>query len=148
LLAFAARKARAWGEFIMDPKNRLGIRLREARLSRGLSLSGLQMRSGVSKARLSRYENGHVVPSIRTLARLASALNISLASLLDEREAAFQAFAEVIQARGVTIRSRAEAARIADVLADMIMALGGSSASDEVSDPPSAGRSTDGLTRR
>ena len=55
-----------------------GQRLRQVRLHAGLSQSGLEERSGIPKARLSRYENGHVLPSIETLGRLASALEVSM----------------------------------------------------------------------
>ena len=48
-----------------------GTRLREARLGAGFSQSELEELSGIPKARLSRYENGHVEPSIQTLARLS-----------------------------------------------------------------------------
>ena len=57
-----------------------GQRLREARVAAGLSQSELEDISGIPKARLSRYENGHVEPSIQTLARLSRALNVSEAS--------------------------------------------------------------------
>src|SRR6476659_571726 len=58
----------------MDQARHFGNRLREARLSAGLSQSELEELSGIPKARLSRYENGHVEPSIQTLNRLARAL--------------------------------------------------------------------------
>src|SRR5439155_24159847 len=58
-----------------------GRRLREARREAGLSQSELELRSGIPKARLSRYENGHVLPSIGTLGKLARALVVSEAAL-------------------------------------------------------------------
>src|SRR5687768_18430343 len=64
-----------------------GQRLREARVAAGLSQSELEDISGIPKARLSRYENGHVEPSIQTLARLSRALNVSEASLLGDQRA-------------------------------------------------------------
>jgi transcriptional regulator with XRE-family HTH domain len=48
-----------------------GQRLRRARLVAGFSQSELEERSGIPKARLSRYENGHVLPSLGTLQKLA-----------------------------------------------------------------------------
>ena len=69
-----------------------GQRLREARVAAGLSQSELEDISGIPKARLSRYENGHVEPSIQTLARLSRALNVSEASLLGDQRATLEDF--------------------------------------------------------
>ncbi len=73
-----------------------GQRLREARVAAGLSQSELEDISGIPKARLSRYENGHVEPSIQTLARLARALNVSEASLLGDQRAILEDFFNVL----------------------------------------------------
>jgi len=102
-----------------------GNRLRETRLAGGLSQSELEELSGIPKARLSRYENGHVEPSIQTLARLAKALNVSEASLLGDRRAAMEEFFRVLEERGVTLTSKEQAARLAQAAADMVQALGG-----------------------
>ncbi len=82
-----------------------GTRLREARLQAGFSQSELEDLSGIPKARLSRYENGHVEPSIQTLARLARALNVSEASLLGDQRATLEGFFDVLSSRGVRIES-------------------------------------------
>jgi transcriptional regulator with XRE-family HTH domain len=102
-----------------------GIRLREARLAAGLSQSELEELSGIPKARLSRYENGHVEPSIQTLARLAKALNVSEASLLGDQRAILEHFFAVLQERGVLITSQDQGGRLAAAVADMVTALGG-----------------------
>jgi len=102
-----------------------GNRLRETRLAGGLSQSELEELSGIPKARLSRYENGHVEPSIQTLARLAKALNVSEASLLGDRRAAMEEFFRVLEERGVTLTSKEQAGRLAQAAADMVQALGG-----------------------
>ena len=57
----------------MDERT-FGQRLRATRIKAGYSQSELEEISGIPKARLSRYENGHVAPSIQTLERLARAL--------------------------------------------------------------------------
>jgi transcriptional regulator with XRE-family HTH domain len=103
----------------------LGQRLREARLAAGLSQSELEELSGIPKARLSRYENGHVEPSISTLHRLASALNVSEASLLGDERAVLEEFFRVLAERGVKIESTEQAARLGDAVADMVRDLGG-----------------------
>jgi transcriptional regulator with XRE-family HTH domain len=68
----------------MSDERTFGQRLRENRIRSGFSQSDLEEISGIPKARLSRYENGHVAPSIQTLERLARALQVSEASLLGD----------------------------------------------------------------
>jgi transcriptional regulator with XRE-family HTH domain len=102
-----------------------GNRLREARVQAGFSQSELEEVSGIPKARLSRYENGHVEPSIQTLARLARALNVSEASLLGDQRAILEGFFNVMSARGVHIASVDQGERLANAVADMVRALGG-----------------------
>jgi transcriptional regulator with XRE-family HTH domain len=102
-----------------------GHRLREARVNAGFSQSELEELSGIPKARLSRYENGHVEPSIQTLARLARALNVSEASLLGDRRAILEAFFDVLAQRGVRIDTAEQGVLLATAVADMVRALGG-----------------------
>jgi transcriptional regulator with XRE-family HTH domain len=102
-----------------------GNRLREARIRAGLSQSELEDLSGIPKARLSRYENGHVEPSIQTLARLADALNVSQASLLGDQRAILEGFFSVLTDRGVQVETTEQGARLANAVADMVQALGG-----------------------
>jgi transcriptional regulator with XRE-family HTH domain len=100
-----------------------GQRLREARVAAGLSQSELEDISGIPKARLSRYENGHVEPSIQTLARLSSALNVSEASLLGDQRAILEDFFNVLYDRDVRITSSEQGTRIAHAIADLLDAL-------------------------
>ena len=100
-----------------------GQRLRESRVFAGLSQSELEDISGIPKARLSRYENGHVEPSIQTLARLSRALNVSEASLLGDQRAILEDFFSVLYDRGVRITSSEQGARIAHAIADLLDAL-------------------------
>jgi transcriptional regulator with XRE-family HTH domain len=109
----------------MTDGRHFGNRLREARLAAGLSQSELEELSGIPKARLSRYENGHVEPSIQTLARLAKALNVSEASLLDDQRAALEVFYQALNDRGVRIGSKEQAERLAAAVADMVRTAGG-----------------------
>jgi transcriptional regulator with XRE-family HTH domain len=97
-----------------------GVRLRSARLQAGLSQSALETRSGIPKARLSRYENGHVLPSIETLARLASALEVSEASLLGDQRAILEELFNVLFRRGVRIYTVEQATRLGNALADIL----------------------------
>ena len=100
-----------------------GQRLREARVAAGLSQSELEDISGIPKARLSRYENGHVEPSIQTLARLSRALNVSEASLLGDQRAILEDFFQILDDRGVRITSSEQGARIAHAIADLLEAV-------------------------
>jgi transcriptional regulator with XRE-family HTH domain len=107
-----------------DDGKHFGQRLREARVSAGLSQSELEELSGIPKARLSRYENGHVAPSIQTLERLSRALNVSEASLLGDQRAVLEQFFAVLEQRGVRVTSREQGARLANAVADLIHVLG------------------------
>jgi transcriptional regulator with XRE-family HTH domain len=109
----------------MDRTRHFGNRLREARLSAGLSQSELEELSGIPKARLSRYENGHVEPSIQTLNRLARALNVSEASLLGDERAAMEEFFNVLGERWVAIGSKEQARRLGVAFAEMVRSMGG-----------------------
>ena len=111
--------------YYQDDGKHFGNRLREARLGAGLSQSELEELSGIPKARLSRYENGHVEPSIQTLARLARALNVSEASLLGDQRGIMEDFFDVLHERGVQISSKEQGTRLAQAVADMVQALGG-----------------------
>ena len=113
-----------------------GTRLREARLAAGLSQSELEELSGIPKARLSRYENGHVEPSIQTLARLARALNVSEASLLGDQRGILEDFFKTLETRGVRIDSSQQGTKLANAFADMIQALGGVERITGGDDPP------------
>jgi transcriptional regulator with XRE-family HTH domain len=100
-----------------------GLRLREARVNAGLSQSELEDISGIPKARLSRYENGHVEPSIQTLARLSRALNVSEASLLGDQRATLEDFFQVLNDRGVRISTSEQGAAVANAIADLLEAV-------------------------
>jgi transcriptional regulator with XRE-family HTH domain len=59
----------------------VGPRIRALRLERGLSQNRLADQTGIPKARISRYENGHVTPSVGSLDRLAAGLGLTLSEL-------------------------------------------------------------------
>src|SRR5256885_3054508 len=108
----------------MRSGSRFGRRLRHARREAGLSQSELELRSGIPKARLSRYENGHVLPSIGTLAKLARALGVSEATLLGDQRAIVEEFFNVLFSRGVVIQSTDQVRKLAGAVADIYEALG------------------------
>ena len=56
----------------------IGDRLRQLRMAKGLSQGDLEERTGLLRCYLSRVENGHTIPSVETLDRLAKALGLEL----------------------------------------------------------------------
>ena len=65
----------------MDTAAQVGLRLRELRTARGLSLSELARRSGVGKATVSELEAGRRNPTLETLYALVTALKVPLSAL-------------------------------------------------------------------
>ena len=64
----------------------IGDRLREMREERKLSQGDIEKRTGLLRCYISRVENGHTVPAIETLEKLARALEIPLYQLFYEGE--------------------------------------------------------------
>jgi transcriptional regulator with XRE-family HTH domain len=62
----------------------IGTRLRRLREDKNLSQGDIEERTGLLRCYISRVENGHTVPSLETLERLASALEIPLYQLFYE----------------------------------------------------------------
>lgn len=71
------------------PMQALAISLRNLRVARGLTLQQLSEHCGVSRASLSRIENGEVSPTADTLGRLASAYSLTISQLLAPLEQNF-----------------------------------------------------------
>jgi transcriptional regulator with XRE-family HTH domain len=119
-----------------------GQRLRQIRVRGGLSQSELETASGIPKARLSRYENGHVAPSIHTLARLAQALGVSEATLLGDQRALLEAFFNRLYDRGVRIYSIDQATKLAEAIADLLSSVSTEPAEPILMDAPADGTPT------
>jgi transcriptional regulator with XRE-family HTH domain len=64
----------------------IGDRLRELRESKNLSQGDIEKRTGLLRCYISRVENGHTVPAIETLEKLARALEIPLYQLFYDGE--------------------------------------------------------------
>jgi len=64
----------------------IGDRLREMREEKKLSQGDIEKRTGLLRCYISRVENGHTVPAIETLEKLARALEIALYQLFYEGE--------------------------------------------------------------
>lgn len=61
------------------------LRLREIRERKGVSLRALKEASGVAVSSLARFEAGEGDPQLSTLRRIAKALNVTVAELIEER---------------------------------------------------------------
>jgi transcriptional regulator with XRE-family HTH domain len=62
----------------------IGDRLREMREEKKLSQGDIEKRTGLLRCYISRVENGHTVPAIETLEKLARALEVPLYQLFYE----------------------------------------------------------------
>ena len=62
----------------------IGDRLRKLREEKKLSQGDIESRSGLLRCYISRVENGHTVPAVETLEKLARALEIPLYKLIYE----------------------------------------------------------------
>jgi transcriptional regulator with XRE-family HTH domain len=67
-----------------DITERLAARVRDLRISHGLTLETLAERSGVSRSMISLIERAESTPTAVLLERLATGLDVPLASLFDE----------------------------------------------------------------
>ena len=65
----------------------IGKRLRQLREAKSLSQGDIEKRTGLLRCYISRVENGHTVPSLETLEKLAAALQIPLYYLFYEGDA-------------------------------------------------------------
>lgn len=63
---------------------KIGQTIRTFRLERGLSQGDIEKRTGLLRCYLSRVENGHTVPSLDTLTKIAQALEVPLAHFFAE----------------------------------------------------------------
>ncbi len=75
----------------------IGERLRFVRKHRKLSQGDIENRTGLLRCYISRVENGHTVPAIETLEKLARALEMPLYQLLYENEELPQPSAAIIR---------------------------------------------------
>ena len=57
----------------------IGETIRNYRLQKGMSQGDIEKRTGLLRCYLSRVENGHTVPSLDTLAKIARAMDLPLA---------------------------------------------------------------------
>jgi transcriptional regulator with XRE-family HTH domain len=56
----------------------IGETIRNFRLQKGMSQGDIEKRTGLLRCYLSRVENGHTIPSLDTLAKIAAAMDVPL----------------------------------------------------------------------
>jgi len=66
----------------------IGYRLKELRESKKLSQGEIEKRTGLLRCYISRVENGHTVPAIETLEKMARALEVPMYRLFHDGEVA------------------------------------------------------------
>jgi transcriptional regulator with XRE-family HTH domain len=64
----------------------IGDRIREMRDEKQLSQGDIEKRTGLLRCYISRVENGHTVPAVETLEKIARALEVPLYQLFYEGE--------------------------------------------------------------
>ncbi len=75
-----------WSEEESRVKMIIGDRLRAVREEKKLSQGDIEKRTGLLRCYISRVENGHTVPAIETLEKMARALEVPLYQLFCDGE--------------------------------------------------------------
>ena len=84
----------------------VGRSLKDSRLLQRLTIQEVAASSGISRGMLSRIENGQVMPSLETLARVAPAVGLSLASLFKDYDLPDGIARHVPQGQGMQVVRR------------------------------------------
>jgi len=66
---------------------KIGTTIRAHRLQRGLSQGDIEKKTGLLRCYLSRVENGHTVPSLDTLSKIAMALDLPISQFFADDSA-------------------------------------------------------------
>jgi transcriptional regulator with XRE-family HTH domain len=62
----------------------IGQTIKDFRLGKGMSQGDIEKRTGLLRCYLSRVENGHTVPSLDTLAKIAGSMDLPLSQFFME----------------------------------------------------------------
>jgi transcriptional regulator with XRE-family HTH domain len=65
----------------------IGATIRTYRLQKGMSQGDIEKRTGLLRCYLSRVENGHTIPSLDTLAKIAHAMELPLGQFFGDTAA-------------------------------------------------------------
>lgn len=63
---------------------KIGTTIRAHRLQKGLSQGDIEKKTGLLRCYLSRVENGHTVPSLDTLSKIAVALDLPISQFFSD----------------------------------------------------------------
>jgi transcriptional regulator with XRE-family HTH domain len=69
----------------MLPTMNIGETIRNYRLQKGMSQGDIEKRTGLLRCYLSRVENGHTIPSLDTLSKIAGAMELPLSQFFSEQ---------------------------------------------------------------
>jgi transcriptional regulator with XRE-family HTH domain len=69
---------------------KIGTTIRAFRLQKGLSQGDIEKKTGLLRCYLSRVENGHTVPSLDTLSKIAMALDLPITQFFAEESTSRQ----------------------------------------------------------
>ena len=99
----------------------IGDKLKALREQKNLSQGDVEKRTGLLRCYISRVENGHTVPSVDTLEKMAQALQIPMYRLFtdDDRVTKPNIAAEVIRRRAVRPEQERELRAFAKLLSRM-----------------------------
>ena len=64
----------------------MDLRLREILAQRGITLKEFAQSSGISQSNLSNYLNGNISPTLDTLKKIATNLNVDVVELFREKD--------------------------------------------------------------
>jgi transcriptional regulator with XRE-family HTH domain len=67
-----------------DSNMNIGETIRNYRLQKGMSQGDIEKRTGLLRCYLSRVENGHTIPSLDTLAKIATAMDVPLGQFFND----------------------------------------------------------------
>jgi transcriptional regulator with XRE-family HTH domain len=63
---------------------KIGTTIRSHRLQKGLSQGDIEKKTGLLRCYLSRVENGHTIPSLDTLSKIAGALDLPISQFFSD----------------------------------------------------------------
>ena len=75
---------------------KIGTTIRAHRLHKGLSQGDIEKKTGLLRCYLSRVENGHTVPSLDTLSKIALALDLPIAQFFNDNTLSRQLNAQTL----------------------------------------------------
>jgi len=99
----------------------IGDKLKTLRVQKNLSQGDVEKRSGLLRCYISRVENGHTVPSVDTLEKMARALEIPMYRLFtdDARVEKLNIPTEAVRSRAVRSKQDQELRALAKLLSRM-----------------------------